>query len=359
MLVGGVYIICALAQPSMALVYSGGNEHTTAPEMDPGWDSVGRMSVGSGVYLGEGWVLTAYHVYQNEVPGHQFIDLDQRYYEIPGTSHRIKYSETTNADLMMFRIEGAPDLPVLEISNSAPSVEEVTIISNGRSCVGELIDYGDGYQGYLATGARQKRWGRNVTTSYTTTTSSAFGRTKVFRTYFDSPGIGDDECQLVANDSGGGVFHRLDTDQPWTLTGMALSVGISGGYSGPSITKNAVYGAYTSYASLTTYRPQIDLIRAIPLPGDADWDGDVDGVDIQIFRATFGQSGPDLQADFNNDETVNLADFAIIRSNFGMISGGVMAGAESLPVQFVPEPASMALLALAAPVLLRARRRRH
>ena len=356
-LTGVVYILCATAQNSFALVYSGGTGHTTAPSVDPGWDNVGVMSVGSGAYLGDGWVIAPYHVYAPNPSGGRYVDLDKRYYEIAGTAHRIKYDSSTNADLMMFRIEGAPDAPLVSISASSPLSKEVTVIATGRSRVGDLIDYGGGFTGYQATGGRAKRWGRNVTNGYLTTSSSRSGRTRTFLTNFDSPGLGDDECQLVNNDSGGSAFVESSPGS-WDLAGLALSIGVSYMYSGPTITQNAVYGGYTNFANLAYYRPQIDSIRLIPLAGDADWDGDVDGRDIAIFKLTLGMTGADLQADFNGDNRVDLDDFAILRGNFGMISGTGVPGAENLPVQDVPEPATIALLMGAAPLLVRSRKRR-
>ncbi len=53
------------------------------------------------------------------------------------------------------------------------------------------------------------------------------------------------------------------------------------------------------------------------LLGDANGDGVVNLADFGILRAEFGQTGGSLFADFNNDGVVNLADFGILRANFG------------------------------------------
>jgi len=356
---GGVFILGALAQSSFALVCTGSLDHSAAPEVDPGWDNVGRMSIGSGAYLGDGWVLTPYHVYQYDHSGVAHIDLDRRYYEIPGTARRIEYNSAVDTDLVMFRIDGNPDLALIDISHTAPLSQEVTLIATGRGRVGDMVDFGDGYSGFKTGSTRTKNWGRNVTTGYTTTQSSSWGRSNVFKTYFDSPGLGDDECQLVSGDSGGSAFVER-SDASWQLAGIALAVSMPGGYTGPNVSHNAVYGNSSLFVNLAAYRADIDAIRLIPLPGDADWDGDVDDLDIGIFQATFGQSGPDLQADFNDDHRVNLEDFAILRVNFGMVSGNGIPGAEDLPIQMVPEPATIVLLAGAIPLLWgRARKSRR
>ncbi|MDP6545639.1 MAG: trypsin-like serine protease [Phycisphaerae bacterium] len=359
-LVVSVFVLCALVQPAPALVYTGSLDHTTAPQVDPGWDNVGLMSIGSGTYLGDGWVLAPYHVYQHDHPedrGTSRIVLDQAYYEIPGTARRIEYSSSVNSDLIMFRIDGRPDLALIEISNTAPLSQEVTVIATGRGGVGDQVDFGGGYTGFRTESTRVKRWGRNVTAGYTTTQSSPWGRANVFTTYFDFPGLVDDECQLVSGDSGGSAFVERAPGGSWQLAGIALAVSMPGGYTGPNVTQNAVYDNSSLYANLAEYRADIDAIRLIPLPGDADWDGDVDDLDIGILQATFGQIGPDLQADFNDDNIVNLEDFAILRTNLGMVSGNGIPGAEDLPVQLVPEPATIILLAGAVGLLGRSRKR--
>src|SRR5580698_7856406 len=42
-----------------------GTGNTTAPADDPGFANVGILASGSAIYLGDGWVLTAAHVYDN------------------------------------------------------------------------------------------------------------------------------------------------------------------------------------------------------------------------------------------------------------------------------------------------------
>ena len=89
------------------------------------------------------------------------------------------------------------------------------------------------------------------------------------------------------------------------------------------------------------------------LDGDTDVDWDVDSVDLGNLAAVFGGEG-DLYTDFNEDGRVDLADFALMRANFG---AGVGSGAPGDATAATPEPATLILLAGGLPVLLRRRRR--
>jgi hypothetical protein len=53
------------------------------------------------------------------------------------------------------------------------------------------------------------------------------------------------------------------------------------------------------------------------LDGDANRDRAVNLADFGVLRGNFGASGGFRQGDFNNDGVINLADFGILRGNFG------------------------------------------
>jgi hypothetical protein len=59
------------------------------------------------------------------------------------------------------------------------------------------------------------------------------------------------------------------------------------------------------------------LPEAPVLSGDADGNGVVDGVDYEILVGQFGRRGASLVGDFNGDQRVDLTDFAILRGNLG------------------------------------------
>jgi len=87
------------------------------------------------------------------------------------------------------------------------------------------------------------------------------------------------------------------------------------------------------------------------LPGDANQDEKVNLADFTLLKANFGTDPAGWTAgNFNTDTTVNLADFTILKANFGL--GAPSAGG-------VPEPASAVLLVVGALAVFRRRQRRN
>lgn len=95
------------------------------------------------------------------------------------------------------------------------------------------------------------------------------------------------------------------------------------------------------------------LVANLNLPGDANGDDTVNLADFGILRANFGSTNGTFDtADFNGDRLVNLADFGILRANFGSSADLAILDAWAATV---PEPtAGVAALAF----LLLGKRRR-
>ncbi len=106
----------------------------------------------------------------------------------------------------------------------------------------------------------------------------------------------------------------------------------------------------------------VDNIRALRLPGDANFDGLVDISDLGILATNWQTSPPDgwHGGDFTFDGIVDISDLGLLATNWqtsvGSPSGSFAEGLAQvgLPPISVPEPA--AAMAVAAAMLLRRRR---
>jgi hypothetical protein len=102
-----------------------------------------------------------------------------------------------------------------------------------------------------------------------------------------------------------------------------------------------------------------DDLRASHLPGDADFDGEVDGSDLLTWRRNRGARGESAgweSGDFNFDDRVDVRDLVLLRRNFGRSATFAAVGAA--PVAVVPEPTALACISIVAALALRRRPRR-
>lgn len=173
-----------------------------------GWDYVGSVGGASGVYLGNGWVITAAHV-----------DLSSGTYTLNGVTYSIVAGSAVSsgsADITMFQISSEPDLPTLSISSSTPISFSTEVV---------MVGYGGG----------AKSWGLNTVTStsvqvavssYTTTdfattygTVSSQGRNRTTVT---------NTAEAVTGDSGGAAFAYNSSTGTWSLVGLMEAVNSNG-----------------------------------------------------------------------------------------------------------------------------------
>jgi hypothetical protein len=141
-----------------------------------------------------------------------------------------------------------------------------------------------------------------------------------------------DEYVVAAAGEVVGVFDRVDDDL--NLLGLELAV---------------------------AYEADAVVIRPLRLQmGDANFDGQVNLADFGILRGDFGDEGRSA-ADFNLDGKIDLADFGLLRANFGDSLFGTAATGDGdvatmdLWAGTVPEPATLSLLTAGALSLLRRR----
>jgi len=93
-----------------------------------------------------------------------------------------------------------------------------------------------------------------------------------------------------------------------------------------------------------------------PVPGDTDGDGDVDHLDYLALKVNFGTvaGAGRAEGDFDGDHDVDYFDYAAARDH---LVSAAPSGMQEAGAAMMPEPASMALLAVGVVPLLWRRRR--
>ncbi len=276
--------IASLAPGAGAAIVAGGDgtQNTTAVGTVPQFNNVGALNAGSGVYLGDGVVLTASHV------GAGFLLLGGTAYSpVAGSEVRlVDPVDSQPTDLLLFRINPNPTLPAvpaINIAMSTPIVGTPVILAgNGRNREVNQTFYdvtgtdpnftwtelpsasGAEESGYKWAAGNAVRWGNNVTENATLVGEPAgptvefdagFGDIRSILTDFDDV---LNEGQGAGGDSGGAVF-----DAAGTLVGLMHSIWTFE----DQPAETAIFGNVTFAADLSYYRPQI--IAYIPEPSSA------------------------------------------------------------------------------------------
>ena len=254
-----------------------GSGNMSAPSDDPGWNNVGAIGVGGGVYIGYGWVLTANHVGSGDG-----ITLGGvKYPMLPGTGRQLTNAgaagKSASTDLFMFQIaKPSLSLPFMHVASTAPANgETVTMIGRGRlqQANPTYWDINDSVNpwvwtettealsneaGFKTDGTKSMRWGTNAIDDR--------GWFKVgvdvlgIGTTFD-PNISTNEAQVVSGDSGGAVFVKQAG--AWNLAGIIIAQGLLPNQ--PGGTSTAAFYNTSVFADLSYYRPQIVAI-VVPEP---------------------------------------------------------------------------------------------
>jgi hypothetical protein len=122
---------------------------------------------------------------------------------------------------------------------------------------------------------------------------------------------------------------------------------------GPNLTTTIEWlGAYGGNARIaetnTNYDTFVGSISKTVHAGDANIDGNVNGLDLAILAANFGAaSGKHWNtADYDGNTAVNGLDLAVLAGNFGFSGPGPGGGSVA-----VPEPASVLLLSMGALII--------
>lgn len=226
--------------------------NTSAPA-PPGWNNVGQVNGASGVYLGNGWVITAGHVGAGN-----FTLNGTTYAAVAGASMSVTNGSDT-ADLTLFRISPQPGLAPLILSTTDPKAMSTT--AQGSSVV--MAGFGgDG---------NNRTWGTNnitfinqsITLDGTPYSSNDF--LTISQTFTEGRTTSNNLTQVVVGDSGGGDFIFNSSSSQWELAGINEVNGTV------TLTINGTATTYTmsGMVQLSTYAAQINAIIAPPVDSPA------------------------------------------------------------------------------------------
>ncbi|MCX6972111.1 MAG: hypothetical protein NTV93_18445 [Verrucomicrobia bacterium] len=183
----------------------------------------------SGVYLGNGFILTANHVTGTRyfIQGTEYA-VDTSY---NGTgSKRVTNSQGQGLDLKLVKIQSPPALGALQMMNSTQSALSSYSLYIGWG-VGKGIPQttdpaNQGWTWGSEAGTANKRWGRNFTlgSNYNEVSNpNTYLETQFNRAVFASPAAyNNDVFSLTLGDSGGGLFEYVDSQ--WMLAGIGTDV---------------------------------------------------------------------------------------------------------------------------------------
>jgi hypothetical protein len=253
------------------------------PGTNPGWGSVGLVGNKTCVYLGNGWVITAYHTTSGALPSE--VDFGGvAYTQFTGGVHQLNLpgSPSQPSDLELFRLDPSQPLPAspsFTISSSSPATNSwVAGIGNGpvdrsaltywNSSGGTLAgSAGSTYSGYTYdTNVLGLQWGEGQVAGPSSPVDDAYGVTSAFYTTFADV---NNSMQSGYGDSGGGVFSYKNGK--WQLSGILIAedsnASLPAALQTPDPTSGgvAVFGnTYTYMADLSQYSGQITQITPEP-----------------------------------------------------------------------------------------------
>lgn len=262
-------LLCLLAlcaSPAQAIILFGvGNAgNTTDPNTGAPFASVARLSNGStiggsGIYLGNGYVLTADHV-------------------TPFSSVTFDGTTSFSHDGLAPQQVGSTDMKIFRLTTT-PTVAAVPVYTGtselGNS--GTLVGWGVGRDPLVpvnsadvawgANSTSDRRWGLNVPRA-TTNISYGAGSYEALVTVLGgntnpNQGLGADEAALTLFDSGSGMFQQFGG--VWYLTGLATAVEFANESSfGQDATTGINRGDFNYFVRVGSYSSDINAI--IPEP---------------------------------------------------------------------------------------------
>lgn len=194
-----VLLLAAPETSAVLLATDDGAGNTSAPSPDAGFSRVGVLNGLSGVYVRNGWVLTASHVGTGS-----FVLGGTAYPPLAGSTVRFQNPDESLADLIAFKLATKPPIPDVALADAPIALETpLTLVGNGRNR-GAATTW-MGFDGWTWASTRTLRWGTNRVSGI----DELVLGTHAFRITFDElPGAapGQHESDVVPGDSGGGAF---------------------------------------------------------------------------------------------------------------------------------------------------------
>jgi hypothetical protein len=334
----------------------------------PYWSHIAHHGVGTGVYLGWGWMMRPAHVWGDPV------ELNGQPYarDTSVSVRRIRNADNSNADLVVFKILDPPDLPPMLIARTPIEVGDAVLMAGyGRPPQPQTYEWSVNkftipswtwttppdpnepghpiYSGYwVIEGTRLNFWGVNTIEQIDVPVSNEFGQSPAFLTRFTHDLEDARVAQAVGGDSGAPAWRKVD--DRWELAGVAIDVPTLSGQ--PAGNRTAIFEHSTSiFAELAVYRDAILEIIKPALPGDFNDDGVVNTADINpfILALTNIQAWEDQnpytlvsKVDFNGDGVINTADINLFIQTLTS-QGGTQDGEGAI----IPEPSAAGILLLA------------
>lgn len=269
-----ILLLALGASPSSAIILFGHDNSTniTDPANGIPWKNVAKMEIGagvtsgSGVYLGNQFLITANHVAVDRVviDGHTFL-VDTTF---SSGGFVAGQRQVSSADLKILRLVSDPFDTISGLSTI--TLNASTSLDLNRASY--LVGYGAGKgtespsEGWAwdASTAGVQRWGTNTTENYTVNVGAHPNITVSLTTAFDAGPA--DEAALAINDSGSALFQFISGQ--WRLSGIGFAVEVAGS-SFYNRTSGSIFGDerdHSFFARIAHYKTDIDAILAIPEP---------------------------------------------------------------------------------------------
>lgn len=213
----------------------------------PFWKNVGQIDRSTGIYMGNGYVLTAAHV----GPGTFRTGDGKAYRPASGPAQYFKNFDESQADLCLFRIEAKSGDPVLQLpgiplTTMAPKKGTPLVLIGGgagQESSGRHFAWSDDYR---------VRWGVNaIEKIYSVTMPTSRFASFGYGTKFAR---GNGSCQAAPGDSGGAAFHFNPSAKRWELAGVIVAVDSHFGA--------AQYGNQTYIADPALFRKQMAVTKS-------------------------------------------------------------------------------------------------